>query len=482
MWKNCSGTGSELWLGGGKLGMREKDLPEIAGFLVLFTVAMLVTVAIWHRPAYAVLLAGSCGVVCLGLRHGFTLPELGRMFVFGALQAVPVVIIVSLIGMLTGVWKVGGVIPALMNWSFDLIRPQGFLLTVFLLTAMVAMLLGTATGTFSTIGIVLAGVGAVMDIPYPIVVGAIVSGAFVGDRGSPLSSTVNLVATMSGCDPRDFLRYLWTTGAPALLIAAVFYFILDQVYSQEVLNVAVIDSFRTLIAGHFHLSPWLFLPPCLMAILAVARVPAQYNILIVLLCSAAVVTPVQGLEFSAIGRAAIFGYQTTGNGEAARLISGGGLLAIVPILFTLFAATGFNGLLEGTGITRLVLSRFLDDVPGPSHLLKLTVAISASVVVITSNQAVSIVIPARMLRDKLQSLGISELSLARAISDSGGVLAAVVPWSTAALTPALLLGTKAYAFAPFAVFCWLQPLVELVFLQRGSYVRANNHAVKKMTH
>lgn len=451
--------------------MKAKDLPEVVAFLIVFAVGMVVTVVVWHRPAYIVMLAGSCGVVLLGLRHGFTGPELGQMFVSGALQAVPVVIIVSLIGMLTGVWKASGVIPALMNLSFDFIRPQGFLLTIFVLTAMVAMLLGTATGTFSTIGIVLAGVGAVMDIPYPIVAGAIVSGAFVGDRGSPLSSTANLIAAMAGSDVRDFLRHLWTTGTPALLITALFYFILDQVYSQDVLNVAVIESFRTLIAGHFRLSPWLFLPPALLASLAVLRVPAQYNIITVLLGSAVVARFVQGLEFLDIGAAAIFGYQAAGTGEAVRLISGGGLLSLVPILITLFAATGFNGLLEGTGVTKLALARFLENVSGPTQLLRLTVAISASVLAITSNQAVSIVVPARMLRDKLQDTGASELALARAIADSGGVLAAVVPWSTAALTPALILGTKAYAFAPFAAFCWLQPLVELAFLQRGRYAR-----------
>lgn len=460
--------------------MKAEDLPEVIAFLIFFAVSMLVTVTVWHRPAYIVLLVGSCGVVLLGLRHGFTGPELGRMFVAGALQAVPVVIIVSLIGMLTGVWKAGGVIPALMNWSFDFIRPQGFLLTIFLLTTMVAMLLGTATGTFSTIGIVLAGVGAVMDIPYPIVVGAIVSGAFVGDRGSPLSSTVNLIAAMSGCDVRDFLRHLWTTGAPGLVLTAVFYFVLDQVYSQEALNVTVIENFRVLIVSHFRLSPWLLLPPALLAVLAVARVPAQYNILTVLLGSAAVCGFVQGLTLLDIGSAAVFGYQqVVGTKEAARFISGGGLLPLIPILITLFAATGFNGLLEGTGITRLVLAQFLEDVFGPAQLLKLTVAISAAVLMITSNQAVSIVVPARMLRDKLQDTGASELALARAIADSGGVLAAVVPWSTAALTPALLLGTKVYAFIPYAMFCWLQPLVELTFLRCGRYARTSTAVVNQ---
>jgi NhaC family Na+:H+ antiporter len=451
--------------------LQSKNLLEVAVFLILFTIGMLATVAIWHRPAYIVLLSGSVGVVCLGLRYGLSLRELGEMFVSGVLQAVPVVIIVSLIGMLTGVWKIGGVIPALMNLSFDLIRPQGFLLTAFLLTAMAAMLFGTATGTFSTIGIVLAGVGAVLAIPYPIVVGAIVSGAFVGDRSSPLSSTLNLVATMSGCDPRALIRYLWTTGALAVLLSAFFYFALDQVYSQETLNLAIVDDFRIIIRGNFQLSWWLFVPPLVMAVLAIARVPAQYNVLVILLCSTIVVMVVQGLGILDIGYAAIFGYPAAGDTEAARLLSGGGLLPIVPILATLCAATGFNGLLEGTGITRLVLSRFIKDVQEPTKLLKLTVAISAAVVTITSNQAVSIVIPARMLRYKLRDSGASELALARAIADSGGVLAAVVPWSTAALTPALLLGTKAHAFAPFAVFCWLQPMVQLAFLHHGSYAR-----------
>lgn len=155
--------------------MRGEDLPEVAAFLGLFTAAMLVAVAFLHYPVCSVLLLGSAGAAWLGHRHGLGLAELIRMFVAGALQALPVVIIISLIGMLIGVWKAGGVIPAFMNLSFDLLHPQGFLVTVFLLSAAVAMLLGTATGTFSTIGLVLAGVGAVTNVPYPVVVGAIVS-------------------------------------------------------------------------------------------------------------------------------------------------------------------------------------------------------------------------------------------------------------------------------------------------------------------
>jgi NhaC family Na+:H+ antiporter len=454
--------------------MRGEDLPEVAAFLTLFTLAMLVAVAFLHYPVYSVLLLGGAGAAWLGWRHGFTPSGLARMFVSGALQALPVVIIISLIGMLIGVWKAGRVIPAFMNLSFDLLRPQGFLVTVFLVSTAVALLLGTATGTFSTIGLVLAGVGAVTNVPYPVVVGAIVSGAFVGDRSAPLSATANLVATLAECEPRALLRHLWTTGAPAVLLSAAFYFLLDQIYSQNALNAAVIAPFRALIASHFRLSGWLYLPPLLFVLLAVARVATHYNIAIVLLSSALVAGIVQGLSPVDLVRAAISGYHASGSGPAVQLLNGGGLLAMLPLLITLFAATGLGGLLEGTGMTRLVLGRLLERAGGAAQLLVWTVGISAAVVVITANQALSVVIPARLLLEPLRRKGAGELALARAIADAGAVLAPIVPWTTAALTPALLLGVEARAFIPFAAFCWLQPLIELLFLRRGSFARTKN--------
>jgi NhaC family Na+:H+ antiporter len=267
-----------------------------------------------------------------------------------------VVLILALISILIGLWKQNGTLATLIYYGFGFIRPEIYLVMVFILSSMVSMLLGTAIGTASTVGIVLMGLAESMGMSAGMVAGAVVGGAYVGDRSAPTSGPLHLVATATGTRSGELIPYLFSTLIPAYLLSVGFYYLLGLWVRPEAVDPGTINHFQELLAGHFTVALYLLLPPLLLLSLAVFRVEIIPNLLLTL--AATLICSLLG-PFSPgdILHSAIWGYIPAADLPFAAVLSGGGFLSFRNILLVIMVAMSLTALLEATGVIHQAMSR-----------------------------------------------------------------------------------------------------------------------------
>ncbi len=384
----------------------------------------------------------------------------------GLFRSRHMLIILSLISILIGLWKQNGTLATLIYYGFYIIRPEIFLVAVFVLSSMVSMLLGTAIGTASTIGIVLMGLAESMGISAAMVAGAVVGGAYVGDRSAPTSGPLHLTAAATGTEARALLPYIFTTLIPTYLLSLVFYYFLGLRTRTPVVVPGTIAYFQGSLAEAFSVESVLLLSPLLLLLLAVFRVKIIPNLLWTL--AATCICSIRG-GFSPgdIVNSAIWGYSPIADLPFGGVLSGGGFLSFSTILLVISAAMSLTGLLEDMGVFHQAMEGFLGQIKTVPQLILATSVFSILTAAVACTQIVSVVAPGAVFQPSYRRLHLDNLVLARTIADTGVTVSGIIPWSIAALSPALVLGVTVQAFIPYAAYCWLSPLVTNLFAALG---------------
>lgn len=421
----------------------------IAAFCV-FIALMLGSIAL-KITMLAPLLAGIMMFSAFALRRGFPLREVGKMLLRGGRDSLVVVRIVLLIGCLTGLWRHSGTIACLTYWGVRCVPPRMFLLSAFLLSAVMSYLLGTSFGVTATAGVILIAIARAGDVSPVLAGGAILSGVYFGDRSSPAASCASLVANVTGTKLQDNLRPMLRTAAVPMLLCAVLYGVLSLFNGMDSADVALLEQFE----AEFSLSLWCAAPAILLLVLAFAGLRIEAVMLIDIVVSFALTMLVQSADIWAVLRSMLLGY-VPANAALTEILSGGGASSMLEIAAILLLSSAVSGVFEGTQMLGLLEDR-LKKWSGRIGRFPVMVVSSLGISAVFCNQTIGVIMCRQCMSRTYGEDGVERQALMLDMEDSIVPLASVVPWCISCSVPLTMLECD-YRSTLLAFFLFLLPL------------------------
>ncbi len=414
----------------------------------------------------------------ISLRMGFTWKEMRAQIVKTIGTAMPAILILLLIGALAGTWLISGVVPALIFYGLDILHPAIFLFAAVVTSGIVSLATGSSWSTIATIGIALLGIGSAMGFDKAIVAGAIISGAYFGDKVSPLSDTTNLAPAVSGTDLFTHIKYMLYTTVPSMTITLIIFLIIGFT-NNNTISTSHINQVQEAISRTFVITPWLFLVPALLFTVIMLKVPPlpALGIGVLLGGIAAVIfqphiieniSNVHGNYFKASYISvmqAIYGNTSVATQDAAmdKLFTAGGMAGMLQTIWLIISAMVFGGIMEANGMLKKITHSILKLVKKDSSLIASTAFSCVFFNITASDQYISIVVPGEMYHDAYEDRGLKPEVLSRTLEDSGTVTSVLIPWNTGGATQARVLGVATMDYLPFAFFNLISPLMTLIF-------------------
>ena len=433
----------------------------------LFLFAVVWCMAGGHTLVWA-LLAGFLCFFVIGLRRGFGWRELLAMSGRGAKTALVVQRILLMIGLLTALWRAGGTISFFVYTGILLITPHSFILIAFLLPAVLSLAFGSSFGVAGTAGVILMAIARSGQADLAVTAGAILSGAYVGERLSPASSAAALTAAVAGADQRDFQRRMWRTSPLPLILSLLFYALLSLLCPIQSVDAGILSA----LARESRLTWPTVLPALVMLLLPWCHVSAFWSITASCGLSALVALLVQGIPLGELLKECVLGYAAQ-DPQLTGILSGGGILSMLSSLVIIFLSCAYSGLLTGTGMLE-PYQRKVGQLADRIGLFPAQALLSLFCAALFCNQAVSIVMSAQVLQDQYRQRGLSPLDLAGAIGNSAVNMAGLVPWCIACSVPLASMGGSAAA-VPLAVYLYLVPLCTLIACGRRPAGKTENN-------
>jgi NhaC family Na+:H+ antiporter len=422
----------------------------------------------YEGTAHLPLLLAAAVAAMLGRRLGHRWGAIEDGIVDGIAIGLKAILILLVVGMLIGTWILSGIVPILIYHGLNLLSPAYFLVAACLICCAVSVATGSSWTTAGTVGIALMGVAQGLGVPLPMAAGAIVSGAYFGDKLSPLSDTTNLAPAVSGSELFEHVRYMMWTTIPSLLIALAVYAVLGWSGGGTGANVEGVVSIRTALAGAFRLHPILLLPPLLVILMVVFRVPALPALLGGALLGGVLAGVIQGASMKTILAAFQTGYVSKSGVEAVdKLLTRGGLESMLPTVSLVLCALTFGGVMERTGMLGVLAGSVLRLARGTGRLVTATIITCLGMNVLAPDQYLSIIVPGRMYREAYRQQGLHPKVLSRTLEDAGTLSSPLVPWNTCGAFMASTLGVGVWAYLPYAVLNLLNPLVAIVIAFAG---------------
>jgi NhaC family Na+:H+ antiporter len=397
-------------------------------------------------------------------------------------SALPALIILLMIGALAGTWLISGVVPAMIYYGLEILNPTIFLFATCIICSIVSLATGSSWTTVATVGVALMGIGRILGFSDGMIAGAIISGAYFGDKMSPLSDTTNLAPAMAGTDLFTHIKHMMWTTFPSITIAALLFLVLGFTAGSGA-DVAGIESLQKAIESKFNISLWLFLVPLAVIALILKKVPAAPALLIGALIGgmAAVAFQPQIIEAIAIedagyGRAAymsVIDAMTTdvalvsGDEVADELLTSGGMSGMLGTIWLIICAMVFGGIMEASGMLERIAQTILRLAKSTGSLIASTAGTCLVFNVTASDQYLAIVVPGRMFASEYEKRGLAGENLSRTLEDSGTVTSALVPWNTCGAYHAGVLGVATGAYLPFAFFNLISPIMTIFYGYMG---------------
>jgi NhaC family Na+:H+ antiporter len=419
----------------------------------------------------ALIIAGVlAGVV--GIFNGHSWAELEKGVSESVQRAIPAIFILLMVGTLIGLWMFSGTIPYLIYWGLQIIVPQIFYVATVLLCAVVSISIGSSWTTAGTVGVALIGIASVSGLSPAVTAGAIVSGAYFGDKLSPLSDTTNLAAAVTETDLFEHIRFLLWTTIPAIVIALIFFTYYSLTSSADI-DETRITEISTAIAASYNLTPWLILPLIVTLSLAAAKQPAFTSLLLGAI-SAAVIglsTQTQALEadgflgvIKSIWLVAANGFTSaTGNEVLDSLLSRGGMDSMLNTVWLIMSAMFFGGMMEKSGALSVIVRYLLMGVDSSAALIRRAGFTSLAANFVTSDQYLAIALPSRMYAQKFTEMNLKSKNLSRALEDNGTVTSVLIPWNTCGAFFAATLGIATSDYLLFCIFNLASPMISFAY-------------------
>ncbi|PKH87715.1 Na+/H+ antiporter NhaC [Colwellia sp. Bg11-28] len=414
----------------------------------------------------------------LGWFRGYRWDDMEKGVMHVIRVGLPSIAILMTVGMIVGVWIASGTVPALIYYGLKVLNPEIFLAAAMVLCAVVSVSLGTSWGTTGTVGLALMGIGSGFDVPMYWTAGAVVSGAFFGDKISPLSDTTNLAPAVTGVNLFDHIRNMLPTTVPAMLIALVIYIFVgfNLIGSNEV-DFSKIEAITNGLESNFNISLLVLLPPLLVIVLALKKMPALPSLFAGVLAGALLAIFVQGASLHEIFNFMQSGYKIeTGVSEIDGLLNRGGVQSMTWVITLVVIALGFGGVLERTKCLETIITAILGRVKSFFGLQASATGAAIATNLVAGDPYLSIALPGRMFAPAYVDKGYSKLNLSRAVEEGGTLISPLIPWNAggAFVITALGLGIaegniENLLYIPLAFACWLSPLIGLTYAALGRF-------------
>ena len=448
-------------------------LAPVLTMVVLFT-AGFVFLGGGGELLVAVLLASAAVAGFIAVRHGSSWADIQRSTGEKIADVLPAILILLAIGVLIATWVLSGTIPFLVYWGVRLVSPAYLVLTAFLATATMSLFTGTSWGSAGTIGVALVGTAAALDAPLALTAGAVVSGAYFGDKLSPLSDSTNICAIAADVPLYTHIRHMLYTAVPSFVVSLVLYTLASRI--APVAAAGMPETARATLADidAVYAVHWIALLPVVVIVWCIVRqVPPALAILLSSVVAGVLGVLVQGFSIGDAVIAAVGGFRadmvaSTGADPAAlgdafrTLVERGGLYGMAPTLIVIIAAFLLAAAMDVSGALALLIGRMLAAVRSVFGLIAATMASGATMIGLTSHGGVTALVIGGMFQQAYRERGLAPENLSRSLEDSITITEPLMPWTVSAVFMATTLGVPTVAYAPWAAFCYGGPFFSLL--------------------
>ncbi len=430
------------------------------------------------------LIIGAVIAGLVGWKLGFSWKEIEKGMVKSVKSALPAILILMMIGALSGAWLISGIVPTMIYYGLEILNPTFFLVAACVISAIVAVATGSSWSTVATVGVALLGIGNALGIENAMSAGAIISGAYFGDKMSPLSDTTNLAPAMAGTDLFTHIRYMALTTIPSILLTLIIFMVLGFSISTDNSEIGALQMSQV-ISENFVISPWLLLVPLGVVILIVKKVQALPALFIGTIAGVLVAIFVQPdiihsltakyatsdwipnyVEASYI--ASIDAMTTdvgieTGVESVDTLLSSSGMFGMMNTIWLIVCAMCFGGIMEACGMLHVITAGLMKMVRSTGSLIATTTGTCLFFNVTASDQYLSIVVPGRMYAEAYEDKGLAPQNLSRTLEDAGTVTSVLVPWNTCGATQSKVLGVATGDYFMYCFFNLISPIMTVLF-------------------
>lgn len=391
--------------------------------------------------------------------------------------------ILLMIGALSGAWTIGGIVPAFICYGVNIISPKFFLITACIISALVSVATGSSWTTIATIGVALLGIGKAEGFSDPMIAGAIISGAYFGDKISPLSDTTVLASSFNKVPLFSHIKYLVITTVPSFTITLVIFLILGL--SHDGGDSSLIAAYSEGLRNTFHITPWLFMVPALTAVMIYRRMPAVMVLALSALAGAILalifqpdivrsigsgVTEGGSLKVQTLGIIEILYNSTsidTGNADVNELVATRGMRGMLNTVYLIICSMCFGSCMKASGMLGQLARIVLPFTKRRTSMVASTVGTGFIMNGIVADQYLSIILTSSVFQDIYEKEGYEGRLLSRSIEDSSTITSPLIPWNTCGMTQSTILGTATFAYAPFCFFNYISPLMSILIAATG---------------
>ena len=475
--------------------MQQATKPTITLWEALLPVVILVLLLSFNVTVYGddalggsnqfILLMGAAVAAIVGFRNKVTYDQMIEAIGSNLKSTTGAILILLFVGALAGTWLLSGIIPAMIYYGLQILHPSIFLPACIVICAIISIATGSSWTTSATVGIALIGIGRALEIPVGMVAGAVISGAYFGDKLSPLSDTTNLAPAMAGSDLFTHIRYMTHTTVPSIIITLIIFLILG--FFQNTSGAADTDILLTSIKESFTINLGLFLVPVLVIFLIIRKTPPLAALLagtllgglfalifqsdlVVKIAGAntlSVISAYQGVMNAIIGDISV----TTSNELLNDLFSSGGMKGMLGTIWLIVCAMVFGGIMDAIGGLQRLSNALLSIAQSTFQLFASTAASCVVINLTASDQYLSIVLPGKMFNKAFADKNLAPENLSRTLEDAGTVTSVLIPWNTCGAYQSGVLGVGVGEYFIYAIFNWLSPIMTLIYAYFGIKIK-----------
>ena len=432
------------------------------------------------------LLLSAAFATTMGLKSGTSWKSILKGVSNSIASTTPAIIILLLIGSLAGTWLISGIVPTMIYYGLKILNPKIFLVAAAIISAIVSLASGSSWSTIATVGIALLGIGNAMDISNGLTAGAIISGAYFGDKISPLSDTTNLSPAMAGTDLFTHIKYMMYTTIPSFVISLLI-FLFIGLSMDNTQNSDDITNLLIAIESSFNISPWLFFVPVIVLLLIMKKVPALPALfggtilggIFAIIFQPHLIIELSGIDSNFFQASYVsiinaMGSETsinTSNEMINDLLSTGGMYGMLNTIWLIICAMCFGGVMEASGALKKISQSIMQYAESTGSVIATTACTCLFFNVTASDQYLSIVVPGRMYADTFKDKGLAPENLSRTLEDSGTVTSVLVPWNTCGATQSAVLGVATMTYLPFCFFNIISPLMTILYGYLGFKIK-----------
>lgn len=458
--------------------------------MVLLIILLAINVFVFEDEALAgtnqfVLLIGGLIAIGVGLYNKVDYEDIIKKITKNVRETTRAIYILLLVGALSGTWLLSGVIPTMIYYGLQILEPQIFLPACVIICSIISLATGSSWTTSATVGIALVGIGNTMGIPVGMIGGAVLSGAYFGDKLSPLSDTTNLASAMAGTDLFTHIKYMLYTTLPTYILTLIIFIIIS--FNIDIADNIDITSTLSAIDTTFNITPWLFAVPIIVIGAILKKIKPILALLLGTLLGAVFALFFQPEIVAVVGQGQQLNAYTAYRGimnaittdiailspmeTLNSLFEAGGMKSMLNTVWLIICAMFFGGAMEAIGALKKITLSLLSIAKSMFGLFASTMASCVIVNLTASEQYLSIVVPGKMFTKAYKERGLAPENLSRALEDSGTVTSVLIPWNTCGAYHSGVLGIDTFAYAPYAFFNIITPFVSLAYVALDIKIR-----------